>query len=221
MSIINTYLKYNLFISNIKNYINIITEAIKNNNNKLNELFIKCHKIYKQISPAKNENKFVFGILIQLSIIEYLNDIFIKCCDLDENHIYGSEYKNDCRLYITKYIYFDISIKAKSKKSGGNIILINNYSKNKIHNLNNLITLILVIETNTIYILPHSMIDTHYIIYNDANVCYKSSLLTYIDKNKKYLSIKLTENDIFKYFMTNEYNTIKSKNIYKDLYQTI
>ena len=71
---------------------NIIIKLLDNNND-LNDLFIKCHKIYKQIPPAKNENKFAFGILIQMSIIECLNKLFYKCEDLDNNHSYGSEYK--------------------------------------------------------------------------------------------------------------------------------
>jgi|688.fasta_scaffold544011_1 hypothetical protein len=220
MLIILNYLKQKFIISNFNNYIDIIIQNIKNNNDKLNDLFIKCHKVYKQIPPVKNENKFIFGILIQLSIIDYLNNIFMKCYDLDNTHTHGSEYKNDCRLFLTNYIHFDISIKAKSKKHG-NIILINNYGKNKNHNLNNYITIILVIETNTLYIIPHNIVKNDYIIYNDANICYKGSLLTYIDKNNQYLRIKLVENDMFKYFMINEYNNITSKNIYKDLYLTI
>ena len=39
--------------------IEIITKLL-DNNDELNDLFIKCHKIYKQIPPAKNENKFAF-----------------------------------------------------------------------------------------------------------------------------------------------------------------
>jgi hypothetical protein len=89
-----------------------IINRINDNQDKLNDLFIKCHKVYKQISPSKNENKFPFGILIQMAIIEFLDDIFYKCIDLDDIHTYGSEYKNDCCLYLdelnriknTKYI---------------------------------------------------------------------------------------------------------------------
>ena len=38
--------------------IEYILNRINENQDKLNDLFIKCHKIYKQISPSKNENKF-------------------------------------------------------------------------------------------------------------------------------------------------------------------
>lgn len=199
---------------------NEIISKLLNNNDELNNLFIKCHKIYKQIPPAKNENKFAFGILIQMSIIDCLNKLFYKCEDLDNNHSYGSEYKNDCCLYLDEIIKVNISIKAKSKKSG-NIIIINNYSSKKERNLSDLITIVLIIETNTILILPHLIIPKEYIINNDANIIYKGSLINYIIKNKQELVIKLKENEKFINFINNDLFLIKPINIYKDLYDKL
>ena len=199
--------------------IEIITKLL-DNNDELNDLFIKCHKIYKQIPPAKNENKFAFGILIQMSIIDCLNKLFYKCEDLDNNHSYGSEYKNDCCLYLDEIIKVNISIKAKSKKSG-NIIIINNYSSKKERNLSDLITIILIIETNMILILPHLIIPEGFIINNDANIIYKGSLINYIIKNKPELLIKLKENEKFINFINNDLPLINSINIYKDLYDKL
>ena len=199
--------------------IEIITKLL-DNNDELNDLFIKCHKIYKQIPPAKNENKFAFGILIQMSIIDCLNKLFYKCEDLDNNHSYGSEYKNDCCLYLDEIIKVNISIKAKSKKSG-NIIIINNYSSKKERNLSDLITIILIIETNMILILPHLIIPEEFIINNDANIIYKGSLINYIIKNKPELLIKLKENEKFINFINNDLPLINSINIYKDLYDKL
>ena len=195
--------------------IEIITKLLDNN-----DVFIKCHKIYKQIPPAKNENKFAFGILIQMSIIDCLNKLFYKCEDLDNNHSYGSEYKNDCCLYLDEIIKVNISIKAKSKKSG-NIIIINNYSSKKERNLSDLITIILIIETNMILILPHLIIPEEFIINNDANIIYKGSLINYIIKNKPELLIKLKENEKFINFINNDLPLINSINIYKDLYDKL
>ena len=73
--------------------------------------------------------------------------------------------------------------------------MINNYGKKRHHDLHNLI----VIETNTLYIIPHNLI-------NDANICYKSSLLTYIDKNLNYLVIKINQTDNFKEFINKPKN---------------
>lgn len=198
----------------------MIIKKLLDNNDDLNDLFIKSHKIYKKIPPAKNENKFAFGILIQMSIIECLNKLFYKCEDLDNNHSYSSEYKNDCCLYLDEKLKVNISIKAKSKKSG-NIIIINNYTSKKERNLSDLITIILIIETNMILILPHLIIPEEFIINNDANIIYKGSLINYINKNNPELIIKLNQNEKFINFINNELLNINPINIYKDLYDKL
>jgi len=196
----------------------IVIAKINENQDKLNDLFIKCHKIYKQISPSKNENKFPFGILIQMAIIEFLNDIFHKCIDLDELHTYGSEFKNDCCLYLDDINKIDLSIKAKSNEKNDTII-INNHSREIKRDLTDLVSIILIIQTNKIYIIPHKEIDEKFIINKNANISYRSSLLTHINKNKKDLVIELIKNEKFNNFMENDYISLKSINIYKELYQ--
>jgi hypothetical protein len=198
--------------------IEYILNRINENQDKLNDLFIKCHKFYKQFSPSKNENKFPFGILIQMAIIDFFNDIFYKCIDLDDIHTYGSEYKNDCCLYLDELNKINLSIKAKSKEKYDTII-INNFGNEIQRDLTDLISIILVIETNKIFIIPHKNIEDKYIIVKNANISYKSSLLTFINKNKNDLIIELNKNDKFKYFIETEYNELKSVNIYKELYQ--
>jgi hypothetical protein len=195
-----------------------IINRINDNPDKLNDLFIKCHKVYKQISPSKNENKFPFGILIQMAIIEFLDDIFYKCIDLDEIHTYASEYKNDCCLYLDEFNKINLSIKAKSKEKNDTII-INNYGNEIERDLTDLISIILVIETNKMFIIPHKDIEDKYISIKNANISYKSSLLTFINKNKKEFIIELNKNDKFMSFIEDEYDELKSVNIYKELYQ--
>ena len=128
--------------------------------------------------------------------------------------------KNDCCLYLDEILKVNISIKAKSKKSG-NIIIINNYSSKKERNLSDLITIVLIIETNMILILPHLIIPKEYIINNDANIIYKGSLINYIIKNKPELVIKLKENKKLINFINNDLPLINSINIYKDLYDKL
>ena len=196
----------------------IVIAKINENQDKLNDLFIKCHKIYKQIPPSKNENKFPFGILIQMAIIEFLDDIFHKCIDLDDLHTYGSEFKNDCCLYLDDTCKIDLSIKAKSKEKSDTII-INNHSKEIKRDLTDLVSIILIIETNKIFIIHHKDIDEKFIINKNANISYRSSLLTYINKNNKNLIIELIKNDKFNSFMENEYTSLIPINVYKELYQ--
>lgn len=197
--------------------IDFIINKINNNQDNLNNLFIKCHMIYKQIPPSKNENKFPFGILIQMAIIDFLDNIFFKCVDLDEGHTYGSEYKNDCCLFLDEFHKLNLSIKAKSKEKNDTII-INNYSNEVQRDLSDLISIILVIETNKLYIIPHKEIEDKYINIKNANISYKSSLLTFINKNKKELCIELNKNDKFISFINTDYKGLKSINIYKELY---
>lgn len=203
-------------------YLPYIISYINRNQEELTNLFIKCKKIYKQLPPQKNENKFLFGKLIEMSIIDFLNNLFKDCIDLDRLHKSGSEYKNDCRLYITNYIKFDISIKSKSKKNGS-IILINNYGNNNKKDLNDLITIIIILETSELLILPNKLIDdSKYLSIKDANISYKSSLITYIYKYMPEIIIKLDENsDKYKEFMNNEYEKINEINIYKELYDKL
>lgn len=197
--------------------IDFIINKINDNNDKLNDLFIKCQMIYKQIPPSKNENKFPFGILIQMAIIDFLDNIFFKCVDLDEGHTYGSEYKNDCCLFLDEFHKLNLSIKAKSKEKNDTII-INNYSNDVQRDLSDLISIILVIETNKLYIIPHKEIEDKYINIKNANISYKSSLLTFINKNKKELCIELNKNDKFINFINTDYKDLNSINIYKELY---
>lgn len=197
-----------------------ITSELSKNIDNLNDLFIKCHKIYKQIPPAKNENKFAFGILVQMSLIECLNKSFYKCIDLDDDHEFGSEYKNDCCLYLDELTKVNLSIKAKSKKNG-NIIIINNYTSKIERDLSDLITIVVIIENNTIIIIPHSIVDSKYIINSDANISYRGSLITHMLSNNPELTIKLTQNDKFESFISHELPTIKPKNIFKGLFSDL
>jgi len=205
---------------NFNNYNNLIINSFNKHNEKVNDMFIKCLKIYHTYPPAKNEYKFIFGGLVQLAFIELMNNIFYKCLDLDKLHDFGSEYKNDCCLYITPFVKFNISIKTKSK-TNGNIILINKHGNNIVHNLKNLITIVLILETQQIIIINHNDVPLEYIKDNEANISYKSSLITFIKKNKPELVYTLEKNTKFNDFMKNEYEFITPIDLYKELYNKL
>jgi hypothetical protein len=143
--------------------------------------YFKCKKIAKQFPPQKNENKFMYGKLVEMSILNTLEEIGLKCVDLDKNHIIGSEYKNDISLL---KIFF--SIKAKLNKNG-NVILINKKSNNVKHDPTNLNLILCIINTGNIYIFPDNAVHniTNYIKNGSATIEYKSSLFTLIDKKYK------------------------------------
>jgi len=219
-TIIQKAYKKKLETKNINNYLHIIINTINKNNDKLNDMFIKCLKIYKKYPPSKNDYKFIYGGLIQKAVIDLFTLIFHKCIDLDGMHDYGSEYKNDCSLYLTNYINFNISIKAKSKKTG-DIILINKLNNNIKHELKGLITVVLIIETLELIIIPHNIVDCKYIKNDEATIKYKSSLITYLRKSRREFIVSLIKNKNFEDFMNNEYNTILPVNLYKELYDKL
>ena len=101
--------------------------------------------------------------------------------------------------------------------------MINNYGNNNKKDLKDLITLVIIIETREIIIIPHSIIDeTKYLSIKDANIAYKSSLITYMYKYMAENIIKLNvENDKYKDFMDNEYKKIEEINIYKEIYDKL
>lgn len=202
--------------------INIIIENIKKNNIFFNKLFIKCEKVLKMYPPAKNEYKFIYGNLIQMIVIELLDNIFYKCIDLDKLCSNGSQYKVDCKLNITPYLYRNISIKAKKNKTG-NVIIINKHNNNKIYNLSELITIIVIIELQDIIIIPHLIIPDKYIENNNSNILYRSSLFTELYKNieyKKYI-IHLEQNTEYKMFCKNELPKINSHDIYYECFNKL
>jgi hypothetical protein len=209
-------------INNDNEMVDLISKIICKNNSVHNELFIKCLKILKKYPPAKNEYKFIYGNLIQLSVIHMLNDIFYSCYDLDKTHTVGSEYKYDCILHITEDLHVRLSVKAKKNKTG-NIIIINKLNNDVKYDLSNLITIIVIIELKDIIILPHNIIPNIYIEDNGANILYKSSLITYLYKTKdceRYI-IHLTENELYKEFYKNEYSNIAIHDIYGELYSKL
>lgn len=202
--------------------INIIKNNIIKNNTYHNKFFIKCETILKKYPPAKNEYKFIYGNLIQMSVIEFLNNIFYKCTDLDKECESGSQYKVDCKLNITRYLSIDISIKAKKRKSG-KVIIINKLNNNKNYDLYKLITIIVIIELKDIIIIPHNVIPNKYIENNDSNISYKSSLFTYLYKNdeyKKYI-IHLEQNDEYKNYCKEILPYIHKHDIYSECFSKL
>lgn len=157
-----------------------------------------------------------------MSVIEILNKIFYSCIDLDKLCISGSSYKVDCKLNITRYLYRNISIKAKKNKTG-NVIIINKLNDNKYYDLTDLITIIVIIELNDIIIIPHILIPNIYIVNNGANILYKSSLFTYLYKNidyKKYI-INLEKNNEYKNFCKNKLLQIIPHDIYSECFNKL
>lgn len=143
----------------------------KKNNNIMSECYFNIFKISKLFPPGKNENKFIYGKLIESELIKCFNK-FTVCEDLDKNHKLGSEYKNDCTIYGKKF-----SIKAS--KNGGNITIINKL--NKINHKIDINFIICHITNRKLYIFPSLIIDKNYIKDDTTNIHFKSSIFRYLE----------------------------------------
>jgi hypothetical protein len=213
------YTEKKLIDDDIIPIINIIIFKFNKNIDSMNEIFIKSLTILKQFPPKLNENKFLYGILIQLLLINVFNSIFNKCIDLDKLSIEGCEYKNDCRIELLKYLHLNCSIKAK-KNNKGNITLINK-NNSQTHNLGSLITIVLVIEEKKIYVIPNKIIPNIYIKESGSKVEYKSSIFKFMKDTHNNLIYSLRENNKFEKFINNDYENIQPKNIYDRLYHEL
>jgi hypothetical protein len=176
----------------------------------MQKCFYEILLINKKFPPQKNENKFIYGKLVEKALLFAFSTIGFNCIELDKNHKIGSEYKNDIELLKIKF-----SIKAKLKKTG-NVILINKKSSN-CHNVNmNLI--VCIIETNQIYLIPNSIVNKNQYLTSDVGtLSYKSSLFTMIRKKYndyiyKFPNITYKQNK----FILNQ----KEINIMDKLYET-
>lgn len=167
---------YNKDYPEIKTCLTLIKDLKKNKNIKnMKSCYNNIVKISKLFPPAKNENKFIYGKLIELELINTFNK-FILCTDLDKTHKYGSEYKNDCIINNNKF-----SIKAS--KNGGNVTIINKF--NKINHKIDINFIICNITKRKLYIFPSLIINPFYIVDKESNIHFKSSIFTYLEKNYK------------------------------------
>jgi hypothetical protein len=181
------------------------------NNKKNSKNMEKCYynilKISKLFPPAKNENKFIYGKLIELQLIKTFNHFFI-CNDLDKNHKYGSEYKNDCEINGNKF-----SIKAS--KNTSNVIILNKHNKSYHKIDTNFI--ICNIEKKKLYIFPSLIIKKEYIINKESHIYFKSSLFKYLEKNNNNYIYDFPE--LIKE-SKKKIEDVKEVNIYQYLYKT-
>lgn len=159
----------------INNKFKAVIEILEQYPSIMRECLFQLYKISILYNPQKNENKFIYGKLIEKSLIHVLDQIGFKVTDLDDNHTVGSEYKNDISL-----LNVNISIKGKLKK-GGDVILINKKSTSK-HKIN-MQLLLCVIQEHKLYFIPSSIVDNSAYVKEDAGcISYKSKLFTMIDK---------------------------------------
>ena len=185
--------------------INLIS-ALNANPYIMSTCFYEIRKILAQFPPAKNENKFIYGKLGELSLIKAFSK-FTQCDDLDSAHAYGSEYKNDCKV-------FGVDYSIKISKSGAAVTLINKNNK-AVHVIDHNF-IICHIEKKKLYIFPSSVVPEKFLNDCDAKIDYKPALFKYMDEHLTEHVYSFPELSVEQ---DAKLKTIKEVNIYQILHQ--
>jgi len=192
---------------NIKSCLNLVNELNKPMNfNIMAHCFFNISKISRLFPPAKNENKFIYGKLIELELIKTFSKRMI-CDDLDSKHSFGSEYKNDCAINGNKY-----SIKAS--KNGDKITVINKLNK-KDYDIDTSF-IIIHIKNRKLYVFPTKIINKELIVNGDSNISFKPAIFHYLDKYYNQFIYKFPEMNEDQY---DKIMDIEPINVYNHLYE--
>lgn len=192
---------------NIKSCLNLIKELYKLSNiNIMSNCFFNISKISRLFPPAKNENKFIYGKLIELELIKTFSKRMI-CDDLDSKHSVGSEYKNDCEINGNKY-----SIKAS--KNGDKITVINKLNK-KDYDIDTSF-IIIHIKNKKLYVFPTKIVNKELIVNNDSNISFKPAIFHYLDKYYNQFIYKFPEMNEDQY---DKIMATEAVNVYNHLYE--
>lgn len=175
-------MEINIIITNMLN-------DFKDENNKylFHKLWINIYKIMYKFPPKKNENKFVYGKLIEIEINNLLSLLYEESDIIDDAYLYDLE-----SVINSQRIKF--SIKA-SKNKNNNIVIVNKNSNNKNYMLNlesdfkNIVIIIVQIETASIYIINYDTFK-HFLKETGHNIYISSRIFNYLNSFKHSLNVK-------------------------------
>lgn len=128
--------------------------------------------------PAKNENKFPYGLIIEQIIIDLLGKIGITT-HLDKQHKVGSEYKNDARI-------FDDNFSVKASANIGSAITLINKNNVSSHSVGDVNLITIFSRDGIITALPLCEVEDGYIENKDACIRLKGSFYKKYVKDTNY-----------------------------------
>lgn len=183
------------------------------NHNIMRQCYFEICKICKMYPPRKNENKMIYGKMVEAAIGNALSKMNIECIDLDKLCNVGSEYKNDFKLG-------EIMLSLKTKKNKrGNIILINTHSTLDHGDNLKINVLLCIIESGKLYFIPYDLVDESiFVKHNPGNIAYANSILKYMENHYSdfiYTFPELSENQ------GKEISTISEHDLIRTLYTVL
>jgi len=197
-----------------------LNELIRRNPEMQDRFWRKMIKILKSYPPAKNENKFLYGKIGEISFInDIIKKLFPESVELDEAVSMGSCYMNDVSVRDKGY-KLDLSIKIT--KNISSIILINKNSSlpDDKYNIMDCCVILINIKLMSIFILPISIVK-EYLKYTGPNIKLRSAVWKYILKNHPEFICKfhMTRVELEKKYP--ELQEINEKKIYEKLYSEL
>jgi len=178
----------------MNNTIKHVLNIFKTHPKSMNKIYIEAYKTMTLFPPRLNANKFIYGKVIETSIIQKMDKIFHNCINLDNTCYKGSSYKNDCNLFIDENTNIPISIKVC--KNISNITLINKNSDKYEHivDIDNMYFLILCITKKKIYFFNHNPNLDIFIKNQKSKIEYNRKIFKYLEHHKLYHSFILNNN---------------------------
>ena len=145
---------------------------------EMEKSFLRLHNILQRYPPHKDENKFIYGKLVELEIIQTLNRFF-PCHELDSRtgKKQGSEYKND-----VCFPTFRIKFSIKATKNGSSITIINKRHSQR-HSIRNMGFIIMNFRSSSLYIFRHNRSLDPFLHETGSTLNYRSSLFRFLEKH--------------------------------------
>ena len=195
-----------------------IIEQLNKNHNIGHQIYLVLHTLVNVYPPRKNENKFIYGKVGELAIIDNINKLpDIECECLDDKYPVGSSYRVDCRMSYNNISDEDYSIKIT--KQGGLITIINKRNKSD-HTIDGLKFIIAHIKKRKLYIFKYDEELKDFIKNDGAGVHFKSGIFNYLDKNRVN-SIYNFPNDEKNSLIEKKLENLKEDNIYEKIYKQV
>lgn len=186
----------------------LISELRKLPEDLLRNTHFEIKKNLKLFPPAKNANKFPYGLINEQIVINLVKNVGVTR-HLDTEHDVGSEYKNDLNIFDANF-----SIKA-SANIGTKVILVNKLNVSQ-HTVKDLNLISVFCRDGIVSAIPLCNMDDSYIENKDSTVCLKGTFYKTYVKNTAY-EFRLPE-------LTPEQNayidSLKEINYAEYLYQT-
>jgi len=180
----------------------------------MDDCLIKIYTVMKEYPPARNENKFLYGKLIEKTLIYFFNMI-VPCRELDAGITNGAVYMNDVH-----FIEYDMCCSIKMSKNVSDVVLINKRSSDT-HSLVGARFIICILKNHCVYFVVHTRELDEFVKQNGAMISYRSRIFRHLDRYRQDMILRFPCGDIFQSFRERIYHSIQERHIYEEEFRRL